>query len=65
MPRPKKSFTQPKRILEYDNDGELVEKDDCRLPGLIHPQQWDIEEEFQSSEALRDILREKEDLDSF
>jgi hypothetical protein len=60
MPRKaKKSNT----LLEYDEEGNLIEVSDARLPGLIQPQQWDIEEEFNASisEALRQIQHEKMD----
>ena len=54
---------KPPTLLEYDEEGNLIEVSDARLPGLIQPQQWDIDEEFNlsNSEALRQIQQENAD----
>ena len=67
MARPKKTFKSNtvKTLDEFDNVVEVSKKEtlDCDAYHIIHPQQWDIEEEFNPSicEALRDIQREKMD----
>jgi len=37
-----------------DENDQIVEVAEVGIPGLFQPQQWDIEEEFQNNEALRE-----------
>ena len=42
-------------VREINDLDEIEEKSDARLPMIYHPQDWDIREELQGSEALRDF----------
>ena len=47
-------------ILIRDGDGQITEVSDVGVPGLFPAQQWDIDEEFQNNEALRELRREQQ-----
>ena len=47
-------------ILIRDGDGQITEVSDVGVPGLFPPGQWDIDEEFQNNEALRELRREQQ-----
>jgi hypothetical protein len=44
-------------VTEIPPTSKIKAPQDHGVPGLFHPQEWDIEEEFQNNEALRDHLR--------
>ena len=52
MGRPRKNVKQTVKIM--DENDQIVEVAEVGIPGLFQPQQWDIEEEFQNNEALRE-----------
>jgi hypothetical protein len=55
MGRHKKQQT----IMVLNDQDELVETSDVGVPGLFTPGQWDIDEEFQNNEALREHRKEQ------
>ena len=42
-----------------DENDQVVEVSEVGVPGLFPVQQWDIDEEFQNNEALRQYQREQ------
>lgn len=55
----KKLSRKTMRIL--DENDELKEVDEVGTPMLFSPQRWDLEEELQDNEALREHFRELND----
>ncbi len=61
MPRKTKT---PTTLLETDEEGNLIEVTDARLPGFIQPQQWALEEELQGNEELWHRRKDALDIES-
>ncbi len=59
MARPKKNKVVTTRVV--DENDQVVEVSDVGVPGLFPVHQWDIDEELQNNEALREYQREMED----
>lgn len=55
MGRPRK--IQTRKVV--NEDGIIVESEDVGVPGLFQPGQWDIDEEMQNNEALRQLRQEQ------
>ena len=51
-----------KIVNEYD---QVVDSADVGLPGLFHPQDCDIADEFANNEALREYQRDSMDNEGF
>lgn len=61
MGRPKKNKSAvPKTALEINEDGEIREVTEVGVKGLLPAQDWDIAEELEGNEALRDYQRESQ-----
>lgn len=56
--KPNKNNTvQTTRVI--DENDQVVEVSDVGVPGLFAPQAWDIAEEMQNNEALREHRQEE------
>lgn len=49
---------RPKKIKEVPATEQGENTSDTGVPGLFQPQEWDIQEELQGNEALREFQRE-------
>ena len=59
MGRPKKKNPAvPKTALEINEDGDIREVTEVGVKGLLQVQDWDIAEELEGNQALRQHQRE-------
>jgi len=62
MPNKTNKIKKLKTIRILDENDRIVETDMVGIPTVFQPGEWDIAEELENNEALREFLREGEEL---
>lgn len=59
MPNKKSKLKKTVKII--DDQDRITETEEVGVPTLFQPGEWDIAEEMQNNEALREHLRDSQD----